>query len=453
MSQTTGEEMLNRINETLGVLQDAQEKAVEAVRDVATHKADPDAHGEAIAAAVEAAVNEALGGTSEGGSGESGEDGGTGLVDRMTSLENRFDERGKVRPANLPLATPDTPGIVQPDGTTCTVENGLLTALGVNKLYDLKDRDLSLYVRPDGNDENDGLVDSPERAWSSIDHAVEWINERRFTGAGWITVRVADGTYTATGKRAPLACNGAQFANSMLTFPNGPTDPVNPLMWGTCRIRIIGNISDPSRVIYTIPSSLPLTAFTLSSVGVYGLTLSIQPGASSQIRGAVVYSNSAGDGYMGNCILQAGPDTGVANSPYTVFRGGGRLFLYGSITVRASSMWSPYYLWWPEDGGYYNFGHYAANMAGSGALYVLEPLRCRIESTVSGVTTAYYAGPVGTPTTGFVRDPSSTISAVNPPANRYYIEFPNTFYSQGTGASFFPGARAGVASMPSSLYF
>ena len=76
MSQTTGEEMLNRINETLGVLQDAQEKAVEAVRDVATHKADPDAHGEAIAAAVEAAVNEALGGTSEGGSGESGEDGG-----------------------------------------------------------------------------------------------------------------------------------------------------------------------------------------------------------------------------------------------------------------------------------------------------------------------------------------------------------------------------------------
>lgn len=103
MSQTTGEEMLNRINATLGVLQDAQEKAVEAVRDVATHKADPDAHGEIIAAAVEAAVNEALGGTSGGGGGESGEDGGQ-LADRLAALESRFDESGKVLAANLPLS-------------------------------------------------------------------------------------------------------------------------------------------------------------------------------------------------------------------------------------------------------------------------------------------------------------------------------------------------------------
>ena len=105
MSQTTGEEMLNRINATLGVLQDAQEKAVEAVRDVATHKADPNAHGEIIAAAVEAAVNEALGGTSGGGgnTGEDGEDGGAGLVDRLAALEGRFDESGKVLAEHLPL--------------------------------------------------------------------------------------------------------------------------------------------------------------------------------------------------------------------------------------------------------------------------------------------------------------------------------------------------------------
>ena len=98
MSQTTGEEMLNRINATLGVLQDAQEEAVNAVRDVATHKIDPQAHGEAIAAA----VKEALDGASGGGSGESGEDGGQ-LADRLAALEGRFDGNGTVLAANLPL--------------------------------------------------------------------------------------------------------------------------------------------------------------------------------------------------------------------------------------------------------------------------------------------------------------------------------------------------------------
>ena len=83
-------------------MQDAQQEAVEAVRDVATHKADPQAHGEIIAAAVEAAVSEALGASGSGGSGESGEDGGP-LVDRLSALENRFDGSGTVLAANLPL--------------------------------------------------------------------------------------------------------------------------------------------------------------------------------------------------------------------------------------------------------------------------------------------------------------------------------------------------------------
>ena len=94
MSQS-GEEMLNRINATLGVMQDAQQEAVEAVRDVATHKADPQAHGEIIAAAVEAAVSKALG-ASGGGAGEE-------LAGRLTELEGRFDASGKVLAANLPL--------------------------------------------------------------------------------------------------------------------------------------------------------------------------------------------------------------------------------------------------------------------------------------------------------------------------------------------------------------
>lgn len=143
MSQTTGEEMLNRINETLGVLQDAQEKAVEAVRDVATHKADPDAHGEAIAAAVEAAVNEALGGTSGGGgnTGEDGEDGGAGLVDRLSALEGRFDKSGKVKAEHLPLTDAldsDTGKLAASDGAVKTLNdrlNGLLSSPAESSLW------------------------------------------------------------------------------------------------------------------------------------------------------------------------------------------------------------------------------------------------------------------------------------------------------------------------------
>ena len=345
--------------------------------------------------------------------------------------------------------------IIPPHADTHTADGGDpldLAALGVNRLYDLGNGERILYVRPDGNDENDGLVDSPERAWASIDHAVEWINSHRFTGAGWITLKIADGTYTATGKRSPLACNGAQFAESMATFPDGPVDPTNPQMFGSSRIVLVGNVANPSAVRYVIPSSLPLLTFVVSGCGVYGLTLSIQPGASSQIRGAIVSSSDAAAGYMANCILEAGPDTGVAHSPYTAIRGRGRLTMYGNITIRSTSTWNPYFLWWPEDGAFYNFGHYTANMAGSGSLYVESPLKCTVESSVMGLQKAYYAYTTGAPTTGFVRVAGSTISIANLPEYRYEITMPNVFQSYGAGGNFFPGKNAGIGSVPSSLY-
>lgn len=147
MSQTTGEEMLNRINATLGVLQDAQEKAVEAVRDVATHKADPDAHGEIIAAAVEAAVNEALGGAS-GGGGEDGEDGGAGdgqlaaaalLPGTIVAFAGTFGGEGERHPIPLGGSDPDTGWVLcdgGSDGKGGTVPNLLgRMILGVSDAY------------------------------------------------------------------------------------------------------------------------------------------------------------------------------------------------------------------------------------------------------------------------------------------------------------------------------
>lgn len=121
MSQS-GEEMLNRINATLGVLQDAQQEAVEAVRDVAAHKVDPQAHGEAIAAAVEAAVSEALGGAS-GGGGSTGED-GEQLADRLSALENRFDGSGMLLAKNMPL----TDAVNSATGTLAASDTAVKTA-------------------------------------------------------------------------------------------------------------------------------------------------------------------------------------------------------------------------------------------------------------------------------------------------------------------------------------
>ena len=111
------------------------------------------------------------------------------------------------------------------------------------------------------------------------------------------------------------------------------------------------------------------------------------------------------------------------------------------------------YIFWPENGAEYYFGHYAANMTDSGDLYILSPLSLLIESSVSGWVSTYYCGPVGSPSMGFIRVASSSIIAQVPSGERYRIEYPNVFYSSGVGPNFFPGATNGVSVIPSSSYF
>lgn len=147
MSQTTGEEMLNRINATLDVLQNAQEEAVTAVRDVAAHKIDPEAHGDLLRSAVEAAVDEALGGASA--------EELAALQEALATLAGRFDAGGKLLPANLPLATKAALGAVRIGGGLSVTAQGLLAA---SSLIQSRRAATTLYVRADGNDSRDGLT-------------------------------------------------------------------------------------------------------------------------------------------------------------------------------------------------------------------------------------------------------------------------------------------------------
>lgn len=273
-----------------------------------------------------------------------------------------------------------------------------------------------------------------------------------FIGSGWITIFIADGEYEV-GESSPFDLYDVIFQNAMVSFPEGPSDIIESRMLGLPRIRFVGNINNPDNVVIKISSKDDLRCFVVSSCGVYGVSLEIESGSSTQIRGTCVSGRKNYSGFLGNCCIISGPDVGVARSPYTTFRGSGQLILYGTIKIRSKSNWQPMYIFWPENGAEYYFGHYAANMTDSGDLYILSPLQLTIESSISGWVSTYYCGPVGLPSMGFVRVASSSIIAEVSSGERYRIEYPNVFYSSGVGPNFFPGATNGVSVIPSSSYF
>ncbi len=54
------------------------------------------------------------------------------------------------------------------------------------------------YVRTDGNDNNDGLADASNRAFLTIQHAVNVVTANIDQGPFSVTIQVGDGTYTST---------------------------------------------------------------------------------------------------------------------------------------------------------------------------------------------------------------------------------------------------------------
>lgn len=136
------------------------------------------------------------------------------------------------------------------NGNIAQLEANFVAALG--KLFPRTlTGDLTLYVRPDGNDANDGLTNTAGGAFRQIDAAVK-AAVRRYNTAGFqVTIQIADGTY----------------------------GPVEAARTGTTNLSLIGNSGNPSNVLVGGGTTHAITATTGSTLSVSGVKVTSASGA------------------------------------------------------------------------------------------------------------------------------------------------------------------------------
>ena len=172
------------------------------------------------------------------------------------------------REGNLLLLGPEgtftglAPG---PDGTVLMSLDNTLIWQPWKIPYVLPAGEMNLYVRPDGNDDNDGSKNTPERAFASLEKACQWVREREFYGPGFISIRVADGQYQQTGNGYSCATTFHDTAPYWFA-----PDLCQPICRETHRIRVIGNMASPANVLITLNGEQTIN--TLANAHFYGLT-------------------------------------------------------------------------------------------------------------------------------------------------------------------------------------
>lgn len=322
----------------------------------------------------------------------------------------------------------------------------------VKKQYILPKHVTDFYVRPDGNDENTGLANTAAEAWKTIDHATEFLNSHTFIGTGSIQINIADGSYTTDSL--------GFYANASFANPASepyPADPINAQMVNRWRIRFVGNVDHPENVVYTASKS-KTSYFNLgNSIGIYGLTLAKEQPEKQQAVGTLVTTNS-NHAAIANCILSAksNPEDIEIPSPYAVFRGSGRISMYGNLRIKSPTTWHPYVIWWPEYSAIYYFGHFdihSSNTSGTAQnVYVSEKLNCIIESSVNNVQYAYFAADTTAGSIGIEQVAGCSITAQGDNPNiQYRLSSPSMFISQ-SNTSIFPGINTGQSVIPDNLY-
>ena len=303
--------------------------------------------------------------------------------------------------------------------------------------YDLGDRELVLYVRPDGSDSNDGTANIPESAWATIEHALAWISARKFTGGGLITVKLAHGSYTPSVNRL---ANTAQFTDSFKN-QNIP-DVIYPADCESQRVRLVGDVAAPSSVVVNI--DYDYVGFSLTNLKVCGVTFSKRGTPSVTVDNIVSLSNSI----VANCKIVIG----ITAASY--FMRCSNSVIYGTLEINAEI---------PFTATYEIFTFYGASSGigiGCHQLGTLTPGERPGKLSVTGSNVkANFTVSVIQSSVVFIRNGSgSGASAGNSTftgiisASRYFIQFPSVLYTNGLGVNFFPGTSAGSADIPSSLY-
>ena len=186
--------------------------------------------------------------------------------------------------------------------------------------------DRTYYVRTDGSNANNGLANTAAGAWATLQYAYDYIAGNIDFGGKSVTIKVADGTYTAG-----LIVAGPWTGGGTLVVEGNVAAKAN------CSIEVATG-SSPFYILATLPGQLGIKGFRLKSTYATSVALVNHSG-----RGTIVLSNlelagASTTGYSG--MIHAGEDGGriiVASdiaitgsaAAFIVAVSGGRIQFYG----------------------------------------------------------------------------------------------------------------------------
>jgi hypothetical protein len=298
--------------------------------------------------------------------------------------------------------------------------------------YTLPDGELNLYVNGTvGNDDNDGLGNNAGHAFATIDRAVQWVNGKQFYGRGHISIRIADGEYQQTGNGYII---NTKFVD---TPPYGfAADLYQSIANEKYRVRVIGNMSNPSNVLITLDGSQ--SSNHLNGAHFYGLSFRHNfPGIFKDCLGSI------NDSEVTCCRFLFGPDAD-ATMAYPVRCSGNGGYLSGSIEIIFESAKQCEVIIVVAISRYH-IGSHGQDASGNSRL-----IDCSI--AVIGDVTANETVQVSSELyvlPGYNKASSFTGSGIT--GKRYRVIYPGAIRTSGYGANFFPGTVAGTADAPASL--
>lgn len=243
------------------------------------------------------------------------------------------------------------------------------------------------YVRADGSDSNTGLVNTSGGAFLTVQKAINVVAALDISTFN-VTIQVGDGTYTGT-----CVINGAWVGSGTVTINGNATTPSNVILQTTANANGVIQCTNGGRIT--------VTNFKVTATGGIGL------GLFADTKGSIAFG---------------GIEFGTCTNYQMDVRGGAKITYIGSGNMAIS-------------GG----GQYHALCESGSSINISGPT-----VTITG-TPAFSAAFVGTGRGGGLIEYYGATFSGSATGKRYDVQALGQIFSNGGGASYYPGSIAGTA--------
>nr|WP_278434128.1 DUF2793 domain-containing protein [Brucella anthropi] len=282
----------------------------------------------------------------------------TGLEVQVKIAENNtgpvtLDLGGGAKPVMTPSGSPLQSADLSGGGVYSFIYNGATWTVLVEGARVL-DGNVTLYVRSDGADTNDGMADTAARAFRTIQHAID-IAQRRYVSAAYvITIQVGNGSYApfklVGGAGTIIEVIGDVATPSNVTITGTGSDNVVAASVGsTLRVRGVKVSGGSGLIVATDRSNIEISSVEVGACSFYQLyavnNSSISVSDNLSVSGgarALFCASSNGVIYCSN--RQVTIKNALSYSVGTCFSNNGSVILTGSAWTGAAFVSGPRYL-------------------------------------------------------------------------------------------------------------